>query len=180
MDINGFREAQSPFFFTQPPTYLVETRAKQAALPKKNTLPTPDSRFPTWAAPMEDGRLATDYRARCEVNIPAGQQYASRQFMQKNADSLMRQSLQRQAESSGAGSRYDSSTEVPALAYVRCDTLNCGYIPNDPTGVGIERREGCPELFGTFAQSRPTLMKPTQPPLTQIYEGGRNTPRGNF
>jgi hypothetical protein len=180
MDVNGFREAQSPFFFTQPPTFLVEARANAVALPKKNTLPTPDNRFPTWAAPMEDGRISTDYRSRCEVNIPTGQQYATRQFMQANGEAIMHKSRQRQAESSGAGNSYDGSTEARPLAYVQCDTVNCGYVAADPLGIGIERKEGCPELFGTFAPSRPAWTKPTAPPLTHVYEGGRNTPRGNF
>jgi hypothetical protein len=129
---------------------------------------------------MEDGRLVTDYRAHCEVNMPTGTQFASRRFMQKNAEDLIRQSRTRQANLTGAGLAYDSATEMPAVAFVKCDTAECRFSRGTPTGVGIERTEGCPELFGTFARSKPSWSKPAAPPLTKRYEGRRNTPRGNF
>jgi hypothetical protein len=179
MDSDGFRTPQSPWFFTQPAQVLIEANAVNRVAPKKGSDPTPDNRFPGWAAVMDDGRLATDYRPRCAVNIPTGSQYATRQFMQANGEALMNQSRQRQAALTGAGLAYDSSTEVPPVAYVTCAaTGKCGYQPNMPRGVGIERSEPIPELFGTFASSRPSMWRPAAPRGTTKYEGGRNTPRG--
>jgi hypothetical protein len=178
MDINGFREAQSPWFFNQPPSYLVEV--KNTALVTHNqpkTLPTHDSRYPGWAAPMSDGRISTDYRTHCEVNIPTGMQYASRRFMQRNAESLIEQARKRQASSTGAGLSYDASTVMPANAYVGCDTGKCTTLLVNEHGVGVQRREHVPELFGTFAESQPSIGKPAKPSLTQREEGGRNTRR---
>jgi hypothetical protein len=180
MDINDFRLAQSPFFFSQPPTYLVESKAKSVTVPKKSMTPAPDNRFPGWAAPMEDGRLVTDYRTHCAVNIPTGTQFATRKWMQQNASEIISKSRARQAELTGAGMSYDSSTEMPANAYVKCDPADCGYVPNAEEGVGVERKDMAAPLFGTFAPSYPSWSKPAAPSLTKFYEGGRNTPRGVF
>ena len=181
MDVNDFRLSQSPFFFTQPPQILIEAKAKSVAVPKKSITPAPDNRFPGWAAPMEDGRLVTDYRTHCAVNIPTGTQFATRGWMQRNGEELIKKSRARQAEQAGAGMSYDSSTEMPANAFVKCDPANCGYIPNVEDGVGVERLgASAAPLFGTFAPSYPSWSKPAAPSLTKVYEGGRNTPRGVF
>ena len=180
MDINRFREPQSPWFFSQPATYLVERHVNRTYAPRKDTPPTEDSRFPGYAAPMDDGRLVTDYRSRCEVNIPTGEQFAARGFMQRNADAIIMQSRRRYAERTGAGRVFDSRTDVPAQLTVHCTETECGYRPNVPKGVGVERRETTPLLFGTFAMSRPSWSVPAQPPLTQNQEGGRNSTRGLF
>lgn len=181
MDINGFREPQSPWFFTQPPTMLVDTRnLQQTPELQKKTLPTQDNRYPGWAAPMNDGRLVTDYRSRCEVNIPTGSQYATRLFMQRNADSIMSQSRKRQASNTGAGLSYDPSTEMPADEFVKCDTAKCKMELSRQTanGVGLVRVEGVPELFGTFSAKSAAVARATRPALTTVSEGGRNTVRG--
>jgi hypothetical protein len=177
MDINGFREAQSPWFFSQPATQLVDIRNNVMVKPDPRTLPTQDVRYPGWAAPMNDGRIATDYRSHCEVNIPTGMQYASRQFMQKNADALISQARKRQAAATGAGLAWDSSTLMPPVAYVSCDTGECHMSEANPRGMGVERMDAAPELFGTFAQSYPSMGTPAKPSLTQREEGGRNTRR---
>jgi hypothetical protein len=179
MDLDGFRKPQSPFFFNQPPTYLVEVPVKNRVLPIKTTEPTPDNRFPGWAAPMSDGRLITDYRPHCALNFPTGTQFASRQFLTKNAESIMEMSRKRHSEWTGAGRSYDSVTVVPPVAYVKCDGVDCGYTPGSEGGVGVERVEKVPQLFGTFAYSGKSWGKPAEPLLTTRYEGGRNTPR-NF
>ena len=180
MDINGFREPQSPWFFSQPPTYLVESGVNRVVPPRKDTPPTEDSRFPGYAAPMEDGRLVTDYRTHCAVNIPTGQQFATRNFMQRNGEAIIMKSRQRYAERTGAGNPYDSRTDVPAQYTVSCAADGCGYRPFEPKGVGVQRREQVPRLFGTFAMSRPSWAIPAEPPLTQREEGGRNSVRGVF
>ena len=180
MDVDGFREPQSPWFFSQPPTYLVESGVNRVIAPRKDTPPTQDNRFPGYAAPMDDGRLVTDYRTHCAVNIPTGQQFATRGFMQRNGDAIIMQSRRRYAERTGAGRPFDSRTDVPTQYTVKCDQQSCGYRPNEPKGVGVERREPVPQLFGTFAISRPSWHTPAQPPLTQRQEGGRNSVRGVF
>ena len=181
MDLQGFRETQSPWVFTQPPERLVEIQVGRLETPKKDTTPTPDARFAGWAAPMSDGRVGTDYRPKCEANMPAGTQFATRQFMQHNAEQLMQLSRKRQAEQTGAGLSFDSRTDVPAAALIRCSPNECKTILNAENGIGVERVEGSsPELFGTFATSRASWMTPAAPSLTRKYEGGRNTPRGVF
>ncbi len=181
MDFQGFRETQSPWVFTQPPTRLVEVQVGRLEAPKKDTASTPDARFAGWAAPMSDGRIGTDYRPKCEANMPTGTQFATRQFMQKNAEELMNLSRKRQAQLTGAGLSFDSRTDVPAQSLVRCSPNECRTVLNSPSGVGVERVEGSsPELFGTFAMSRASWMTPATPSITQRYEGGRNSPRGVF
>jgi hypothetical protein len=181
MDLQGFRETQSPWVFTQPPERLVEIQVGRLEAPKKDTAPTPDARFAGWAAPMSDGRVGTDYRPKCEANMPTGTQFATRQFMQRNAEEIMNLSRKRQAQQTGAGLAFDSRTDVPAQSYVRCSPNECRIMPNVSEGVGVERVEGSsPELFGTFAMSRASWMTPAAPSLTHKYEGGRNTPRGVF
>jgi hypothetical protein len=180
MDINGFREPQSPWFFSQPPTMLVDIRNSERT-PEKQTksLPTQDNRYPGWAANMADGRLVTDYRSRCEVNIPTGSQFATRQFMQRNAESIMSQSRERQAINTGAGLSYDASTEMPAAENIHCGISECKIRTVETHGVGISRPEKVPQLFGTFSVKTPSLLSPAKPSLTQVQEGGRNTVRGN-
>lgn len=182
MDLQGFRETQSPWVFTQPPTRLVEIQVGRLETPSKgkDTAPTPDARFSGWAAPMSDGRMGTDYRPKCEANMPVGTQFATRQFMQHNAEELMKISRKRQAEQTGAGLAYDSRTDVPAQSYIRCSPNMCQVMPNVSEGVGVERVDTSPELFGTFATSRASFMTPAAPIGTQRYEGGRNTVRGVF
>lgn len=181
MDLQGFRETQSPWVFTQPPTRLVEVQVGRLEAPKKDTQPTPDSRYAGWAAPMSDGRVGTDYRPKCEANMPVGTQFATRQFMQKNAEQLMMLSRKRQAQQTGAGLAYDSRTDVPAESLIRCSPNECRTVLNASNGVGVERVEGSsPELFGTFATSRASFFMPATPSITKKYEGGRNTPRGIF
>jgi hypothetical protein len=180
MDIKGFRKAQSPWFFSQPPTSLVETRATESAVPKKTTHPTQDNRFPGWAAPMQDGRLTTDYRSQCELNIPTGMQFASRRFMQRNATDIIEKARYRLSEATGAGLPYNAATDMPASSYIQCDAFQCSVIPGCKNGVGMVRREPVPEVFGTFSQSHPSILKPAEPILTDKQEGGRNTVRGIY
>jgi hypothetical protein len=179
MDLDKFREPQSPWFFTQPPTMLVDIRNSERIPEKqKSSLPSRDNRYPGWAARMSDGRIVTDYRSPHELNIPTGTQLATRVFMQKNADSIISESRKRQAANAGAGLSYDSSTLMEADAYMKCSTDACKITPTYAHGVGIERAEGVPDLFGTFAESHASLGKPARPINTVYYEGGRNSIRG--
>ena len=180
MDVNGFRDPQSPWLFATTETNVIETRVRNNEAPSRDTYPTPDARFPGWAAPMDDGRIATDYRPKCSKNIPTGQQFATRGWMQRNADELMNLSRKRQAQLAGAGQSYDPRIEAPPTAYVKCDPTGCAYTEVDAHGVGVERKEYVPELFGTFAQSSPFFGKQDVPTITRMEEGGRNTVRGRF
>lgn len=180
MDVNGFRDPQSPWLFTNTNSQLIEARIKGNEAPLKNTYPTPDSRFPGWAARMEDGRIATDYRPKCSKNIPAGQQFATRGWMQRNADTLISLSRKRQAALAGAGQSYDPRSEAAPVAYVQCDPTGCGYMDGSSQGIGVERKEHVPTLFGTFAPSSSFLGKQDVPTVTLYEEGGRNTVRGKF
>lgn len=181
MDSEGYRKAQSPWFFTRPDTYAIEQQARRVNVPKVQTEPTRDSRYPGWAAPMNDARLVTDYRSKCEVNIPTGMQFATKKFLQKNATSLIDQSRKRQAERSGAGLAYNSVVEMPPALYVQCNEYECSVKQGSSKGIGIQRmNETTPELFGTFAESRSSVFVPSQPMFTTKQEGGRNTVRGIF
>jgi hypothetical protein len=180
MDIKGFREPQSPWFFTQPPEYLVETRVNNIEAPAKKALPAADNRYPGWAAVMDDARLSTDYRPNCAKNIPTGQQFVTRGWMQRNADALISLSRNRQAEAAGAGRSYDSRIEAAPASFIKCDPNGCQYSAASQDGIGIERKEYVPPLFGTFARSQPHSSVRDDPMLTEVYEGGRNTVRGKF
>jgi hypothetical protein len=142
----------------------------------------PDNRYPAYAALMSDARLVTDYRSKCEKNIPVGKQFATHQFMVNNADMLMDESRKRQAIWNGAVFGL-AATQPPAAVIQRCTVDNATFTPtNNIMGIGIERQsEGVPYLFGTF-EVEPTaseLMRDKRVvSLTTRYEGGRNSIRG--
>lgn len=164
---------------TQPNLYPKQTVDKKRVLAKPVTLPTPDSRFPGWAAVnMEDGRFATDWRPHCCYNIPTGSQFATRQWMQRNSDAIIDVSRQRLAESIGVVGGFDNTVVPPPVATVSCDSEKCSTTPTGlPYGIGVERQEIVPDLFGTFAAANQTAPQ-TLPAITSRFEGGRNTPRG--
>ncbi len=142
----------------------------------------PDNRYPAYAALMSDARLVTDYRSKCEKNIPVGKQFATHQFMVNNADMLMDESRKRQAIWNGAVFGLAATQPPPALIQ-RSTVDGATFTPtNDIMGIGIERQsEGVPYLFGTF-EIKPTaseLMRDKRiVSLTTRYEGGRNSIRG--
>jgi len=140
--------------------------------------PAPDARFPGWAAPLEDSRLVTDWRPHCNQNIPAGKQFATHQWIQRNATDIINISRQRQSEAAGADRGFDNTIVPPAENIVTCDAYQCGfYVTKDKNSIGTERREPVPELFGTFNNN---ISQRTQalPPITREFEGGRNSVRG--
>lgn len=142
--------------------------------------PAPDNRYPAYAALMSDGRLVTDYRSKCERNVPVGKQFATHQFMVHNADTLIAESRRRQALWNGAVFGMAATEPRPAVIQT-CDADRCTIEPTgDFFGVGIERAEPVPELFGTF-QVEPTSKENAKDTrrvtITTRYEGGRNTPR---
>ena len=140
-------------------------------------------RFPGQAPQAEDANLFTDYRPKCEKNVPAGEQFATRQWLQHNAERIIQLSRDRQATQVGAQYLH-ANTIPPAVAYVKCDTGSCAYYPGQnpkmyvgfpPTGV--ERTDKAPPLFGTYEFKLRTGAQ-TPKTTTQHYEGGRNSRRG--
>jgi len=129
---------------------------------------------------MEDARGLTDYRSQCEENIPAGRQYATKHWLQANGGRLMNMSRAIQAQRTGANHGVRMDLEPRAAQEVKCTPYGCRTVGGAAdTGIGMERLEGCPELFGTFeppeGTNGPRFLGPT---LTTKFEGGRNSSRG--
>jgi hypothetical protein len=141
------------------------------------TMPTPDSRYPDYAAPMDDGRLVTDYRPNCSTRAPYGHQNATKAWLVENSQDVINVARMRQAEYTGA--IYGAPFRGPAPAAVQtCSVYGCSYTEGSSTGVGVERANSvAPPLPGTF-DPRPfygALQKPTQRTgLNRRNEGGRN------
>jgi hypothetical protein len=180
MDTKLFRLPTEPSLYGSIPTRVAEQATMSRLTPKDVYAagPAPDSRFPGWAGPMEDGRLVTDYRTHCSENIPAGQQFAVHQWMQRNAESILEISRTRQAKQAGALQPFDSTVVPPPQSIVHCNPAGCAVqFTHLPSGFGQERQEIVPELFGTFAYQKTEERQPL-PPITRTSEGGRNSLRG--
>lgn len=142
--------------------------------------PAPDSRFPGWAGPMSDARLATDWRPHCNRNVAPNLQFGTTQWMQRNADQIIEVSRERLSQDAGANRGFDNTVVAPPANIVSCDIMKCGFTQtNLPYGIGTERQEPVPELFGTFNTD---IQGQTQrlPPITSQFEGGRNSTRGRY
>jgi len=180
MDSKLFRVTTQPNYYPEPPAAVVRATSysQYAAQRSAYSGPAPDARFPGWAATQEDGRLITDYRPRCAVNIPSSQQFSVQQWSQRNAESIIELSRARNTKETGAGRGFDVGVVAPPAQFVTCDTFQCRYTPTGKAGgIGTERAESVPHLFGTFN----TDVLPAHQPLPQrssTYEGGRNSPRG--
>jgi hypothetical protein len=141
------------------------------------TVPTPDNRYPDRASKMADGRLITDYRPSCVSRVPYGHQNATKGWLVKNAEEVIRVGRIRQAENSGAvyGAQYMGP---PPAAVQECSVYGCSYRPGVAGGVGVERAHGkIEELPGTFdPQSVLSQGFPRERAgLTRKFEGGRNS-----
>lgn len=185
MDSQAFRLKTSPNFYAAAAQPSVNTAAVEA----QSTRPAYalNARYPGYAARAEDGNVFTEYRPKCTRNVPVGQQFATRQWFQHNAENIIKMSRDRQGAAVGA--EYENASTIPpSIAIVRCDTKECGYYPAESTTfggpefipTGVERADKAPELFGTFEfKSRAAPPKPVDL-TTKRYEGGRNTPRGSL
>jgi hypothetical protein len=141
-------------------------------------LPTEDSRFPGWAAVMTDGRLVTDYRSSRETNIPVRAQEKTRIWLQQNADEIIRISRTRAAQNTGMIYGLDKDTLVPAASFIKCSAATCQRTEGALHGIGTERIEETPYLFGTYEAPIGLRMAPSpKTPLTRHSEGGRNSQR---
>jgi hypothetical protein len=98
--------------------------------------------------------------------------------MVHEADSIIEVSRKRQATYTGAIYGTDTSVVPRAEMAVKCVPMGCEYSEVATGGIGVERMDKAPELFGTF--SYPSLAPPPAPKLalTSHFEGGRNTVRG--
>lgn len=182
MDSHFFRvpTKPNPYKYNMLSSSQAEKVATTTIVSARNTAPSQDNRFPGWAAPMADGRLVTDYRPHCNENIPAGSQYATKEWVQKNTDEIIALSRKRQAEMTGAIYGLDPSVVPPPENIQKCDPMGCDIMPTSaPDGIGLERvYDKAPALFGTF--SYPVQKDPYPPKigLNKVFEQGRNSPRG--
>jgi hypothetical protein len=179
MDSQFFRIPTQPNYYFGISPYEAERTAYKTAVSQKNTFPSPDSRFPGWAAPMEDGRLVTDYRPHCNENVPAGVQFPVKEWITKNAEEIIRLSRTRQALMAGAQYGDDPSVVPPPESVVKCDKVDCAFFPTQAAnGIGTERvYDKAPELFGTFDLPRQKAPR-ANIALNKVFENGRNSPRG--
>jgi hypothetical protein len=179
MDSQFFRIATQPNYYHGLSSYQAEKIANQTTVSTRNTQPSMDSRFPGWAAPMADGRLVTDYRPHCDQNIPAGKQFATKEWIQANTDDVIAISRARYAQSTGAIYGFDSTVEAPPESLVKCDKVECVFMPSGKqNGIGTERvYDRAPALFGTYQMPKMRAPK-AHVGLNQRFEGGRNSWRG--
>jgi len=172
MDSKMFRLPTAPNFYNTRAPVDIRTQRKQ------KSVAAPDSRFPGWPGPMEDGRLVTDYSSHCDNNIPAGQQYATKQWMQKNTNDIINFARKRTAQSLGGSHPYDQSVVPPPTDIFSCTKSECTRTNVEvPGSIGTERSEPINfELFGTYTLPQfPAPKKRTGG--TTFEEGGRNTRR---
>lgn len=141
--------------------------------------PTPDSRFPGWAGPLKDGRLVTDYRPHCELNVPSKAQEKTRIWMQHNADDIMGVTRQRLATNSGMIYGVNATIVPPPTHRIKCTAAGCETVATgEAESIGTERQsQPLPYLFGTYEPIMYSRSRPTKTGLNTVYEGGRNSRR---
>lgn len=178
MDRKGFRLRSEPDLVIQPPRTIVNQETMREIEATK-TIPAPDSRFRAYAAPMADGRLVTDYRDRCVTRAPPGTQFAVKNWTVHNTDEIINISRDRQVQNTGQA-LGTAKTELPPAVIQSCTTERCtidntGYAD----GLGIERTDKTPSLFGTFTYppDMNTLARNKNfTALNRTIGYGRNTP----
>lgn len=144
---------------------------------EQRTIPVDDNRYPGYASVMHDARFVTDYKPKCKSNVSPSEGNPFRQWLQHHGDGIIQVSRHRQAEQNGAY-YYNAKTQVVPKQIQTCNEFECRFEMVDTRdGLGLNREERVPQLFGTFAPvSQDQPMKRT--PLTEVFEGGRNTPHG--
>ena len=181
---NSFTSDTSPNFFESPPLGAVYRAGNRATnVPVKDVSSSRDNRYPAYASTAEDARLVTDYRPQCSKNVQAGYQFNTKLWMIRNADHIMNETRKKQIEWSGAALPM-ANTAPPPAGVVRSSAF---YSELQPTyahnGLGIVRADSkAPELFGTYYYA-PTMLEKQMNrkniATTTMYEGGRNSRRGN-
>ena len=177
MDDKGFRIKGNPDFVRQSPYWLLE-REVERVMHSTETYPSSDSRFSAYAAPMADGRLVTDYRQRCVTRAPPGTQFATKQWTVHNTDEIIRLSRSRQVQNTGQA-LGSANTELPPAVLQSCTPMQCQMMAGADIGLGIERIDKAPNLFGTFTfppDMQTLAANKTHLELNKKVEYGRNTP----
>ena len=142
------------------------------------TIPAPDSRFPGWPAPMADARLVTNYQPHCQNNIPTGKQYPTVRWMQHNGEGIIDANRAIAGKHMGGHYGLDPTVVPPPSDVVTCTRSVCDRNSTGAAGgIGTERRETVPELFGTYTLPHSPRL-PSNTDHTSRYEGGRNSLRG--
>jgi hypothetical protein len=178
MDSKGFRLNDHAEIIHQPSwSQLSQETTRESEATKTDS--RSDNRYWAYAAMMEDGRHVTDYRQACVSRAPPGTQFAVKQWTIHNADEIVRISRRRQVQNTGQA-LGSAKTELPAAAYQQCVTEKCNFYKGSPDGVGLERIEPTPPLFGTFTFPPDMNTKTAHTKhieLTRVNEYGRNTSR---
>jgi hypothetical protein len=178
MDSQRFVKPTYPDFRPKANQDILQNAEKNVIIADKRTVPVEDIRYPGYASIMADARLVTDYKSKCEYNVVPSQYGNSfRSWLQHHADGFIQVSRHRQAEQ--AGSYYHGAVYPPPPKQLQhCDEFDCTFSRTDlENGLGLEREENVPALFGTFAAPKDNApMKRVF--LTDKFEGGRNTPHG--
>jgi hypothetical protein len=173
MDKQNFRKISEPNLYANYRNFKVKEN--------KFNLPNdvaPDNRYEGWAAQMSDGRLATDYNNHCSKNIPVGEQFPTKAWLQHNGNKIIEFSRNNQFPVTKS---LDASVVPPPSQILKTTKYDCTLVPtNNHLGIGFERDNNqTPELFGTFSQT--TFQDKSQNSFTtKHFEGGRNTPRGTY
>ena len=177
MDSKQFRLRQSPDILYQP-GYSQVRQETTREIDATKTVPAPDARFRAYAAPLSDGRLVTDYRQACVTRAPPGTQFAVKQWTVHNTDEIIRITRDREAQATGQA-LGTADVELPPKTIQMCSTDRCTFTQTHQNGgLGLERDDPAPPLFGTFnpSPSWATQAKNTQSiALTTRFEYGRNT-----
>lgn len=173
---------QPNLFYTPPYGAAYRLGMRSAKAPAKTLEPAVDNRYPAFAAQMQDGRLVTDYRNHCSRNIPAGSQFATKQWMVSHGEDIIRMSRQRQAEWTGAALGL-ANTVPPPADIVHSTPFNSEVMATGAAaGIGVIRADAAaPDLFGTFTVApsmAETRANKKNIATTTKYEGGRNSLRG--
>lgn len=178
MDSKGFRLKGEPDLVVQPSRKIVRQET-QREIDATKTCSAPDNRFRAYAAPLADGRLVTDYRQSCVTRAPPGEQFAVKNWTVHNTDEIIRISRDRQVQDTGHA-LGTANTELPPSFIQRCQPNGCEFrATNNPFGIGLERSEPVPPLFGTFdfTPSAATVARDREfTALNKTVEYGRNTP----
>lgn len=173
MDAKLFRLPTNPNYYPAGNPFDISAKGRFTQAP------SPNPRFPGYAAQMSDGRLVTDYQPECSKNVPTGRQFATKEWMVKNATEIIRVGRERYAQQTGAN--YEQAETVPPPAVlVECTTADCSRrTTGAPGGIGVERiGSAAPPLFGTWESNMPVAAPRPVARRTTVYEGGRNTIRG--
>lgn len=177
MDSKGFRIRGEPDLVVQPTRSVVQQESNREQDSMK-TVAAVDNRFRAYAGPMADGRLVTDYRDKCLTRAPPGTQFAVKQFTVHNTDELIQVSRDRQVQNTGQ-SLGTAATELPPALLQKCSPTGCDITRSKyQGGLGIERTDKAPALFGTFTYppTYATLKRNKEyTDLNTTIEYGRNT-----